>query len=512
MSILRAQGVNPTQAVCSAANPLRLLVLGASGSGKTLLMAHLLHAAVAVADRAPDGASQAIASARQRYAVLDAPWPQQCLAALEGVQTRAPLVLLLVDACEGGLAHTRFFSRAAALLGVGHAVLVVNKMDAVGFDPAVFEAVAARHLAVATAAGLVDVQAVPAAGQGAVNLLQRSGCMPWYNGPGVLECLQSVALHPSRAPGVPGGYGVASADVADQFVARVLCLPAQPLVPGRQYRMRYGATETLATVTEIKYREDMDTGAHLAAKTLGPQEFAVVNLSTSTALGCNPVGGLQAGFVLQDVQGQESVALGAIDFALRRAGNIQWQALGLDKGIRAAQKHQQPRCIWFTGLSGSGKSTLASLLEKRLYALGSHTYLLDGDNVRHGLNRDLGFTEADRVENIRRVAEVAKLMVDAGLVVLVSFISPFRSERRMARGLFAQGEFVEVFVDTPLYACEQRDVKGLYAKARRGDLKNFTGIDSPYEAPQAPEVRVLAAECPPDACVEKILQALDARG
>lgn len=188
--------------------------------------------------------------------------------------------------------------------------------------------------------------------------------------------------------------------------------------------------------------------------------------------------------------------------------HLHWQALALDKASRAARKQQSPKCIWFTGLSGSGKSTLANLLEMRLHAEGRHTYLLDGDNVRHGLNRDLGFTEADRVENIRRVAEVARLMVDAGLITLVSFISPFRAERRMARDLFAAGEFVEVFVDTPMAECEKRDVKGLYAKARKGELKHFTGIDSPYEVPEAPEIRVLTTEATAQVCVEQILRAL----
>ncbi|MCL4555725.1 MAG: adenylyl-sulfate kinase, partial [Gammaproteobacteria bacterium] len=193
---------------------------------------------------------------------------------------------------------------------------------------------------------------------------------------------------------------------------------------------------------------------------------------------------------LIDKLSYETVAAGMIHFALRRANNIHWQALELNQARRAEQKHQTPRCIWFTGLSGSGKSTLANLLDKQLYALGKHTYLLDGDNIRHGLNRDLGFTEEDRVENIRRVAEVARLMVDAGLMVIVSFISPFESERQLARSLFKEGEFIEVFVDTPLAVCEQRDVKGLYAKARAGNLKNFTGIDSPYEAPEQPEVHL----------------------
>jgi bifunctional enzyme CysN/CysC len=197
-----------------------------------------------------------------------------------------------------------------------------------------------------------------------------------------------------------------------------------------------------------------------------------------------------------------------IEFALRRANNIHWQALELNKATRAAQKHQTPRCVWLTGLSGSGKSTLANLLEKRLFAEGKHTYVLDGDNVRHGLNRNLGFTEADRVENIRRVAEVARLMVDAGLIVVVSFISPFAADRAMARSLFAPDEFIEVFVDTPLEECERRDVKGLYAKARKGELKNFTGIDSPYEAPSQADVHLQTAQLSLDQCVDSLMTSL----
>ena len=213
-------------------------------------------------------------------------------------------------------------------------------------------------------------------------------------------------------------------------------------------------------------------------------------------------------FILIDKLTHETVCAGVIHFALRRAVNVHWQALEVTRAARAGLKQQQPRCLWFTGLSGSGKSTVANLLEKRLHADGWHTYILDGDNVRHGLNRDLGFTEADRVENIRRVAEVAKLMVDAGLIVIVAFISPYRAERQLARGLFESGEFVEVFVDTPLAECERRDVKGLYAKARRGELKNFTGIDSAYEAPEAPEIHLRTLETQPANCVERIVEWL----
>jgi bifunctional enzyme CysN/CysC len=298
--------------------------------------------------------------------------------------------------------------------------------------------------------------------------------------------------------------------VADQFEARILWMSEQALIPGRPYLVKLHARETTASVTAIKYREDVETGSHLAAKTLALNEIGVVNLSTSQPLVFEPYAAnrTMGGFVLIDKLTFETVGAGMIDFALRRASNIHWQALDLNKAMRAASLHQKPRCIWFTGLSGSGKSTIANLLDKRLHAQGRHTYLLDGDNVRHGLNRDLGFTEADRVENIRRVAEVAKLMVDAGLIVLVSFISPFRAERRMARSLFAPDEFVEVFVDAPLAVCEQRDTKGLYAKARRGELKNFTGIDSAYEAPEAPEVRLATETTSPEEGVARLLERL----
>lgn len=277
--------------------------------------------------------------------------------------------------------------------------------------------------------------------------------------------------------------------ISDQVAAHVLWLSDAPLMPGRGYWLKLATRTVSAQVSEIKHKIDVNTQETLAAKRLELNEVGYCNLSFDQAITFesyrdNPTLG---SFILIDRQTHATVACGTIDFALRRAANLHWQAITVDKVARSIIKGQSARCLWFTGLSGSGKSTIANLVEKRLHALGHHTYLLDGDNVRHGLNKDLGFTDEDRVENIRRVAQVAKLMTDAGLIVLVSFISPFRSERDMARALFAPEEFAEVFVDTPLEICEQRDVKGLYKKARAGKIPNFTGIDSPYEAPLAAE-------------------------
>jgi bifunctional enzyme CysN/CysC len=300
-------------------------------------------------------------------------------------------------------------------------------------------------------------------------------------------------------------------EAADQFEADLLWMSEHVMLPGRPYAALLHSKAASISITHIKHHLDINTGAHLAAKTLSLNEIATVNVSFDRAIPFAPYAENKrlGAFIVIDKLTNETVGAGMIRFALRRAVNVHWQALEVTKVARAEMKLQQARCLWFTGLSGSGKSTIANLLEKRLHADGKHTYILDGDNVRHGLNRDLGFTEEDRVENIRRVGEVAKLLVDAGLIVIVAFISPYRAERQLARGLFETGEFVEVFVDTPLKECERRDVKGLYAKARRGELKNFTGIDSDYEAPLAPEIHLRTVATKPEACVDQIVRLLD---
>ena len=533
-----------------------------------------------------DVAYRFFATKRRRFIVADTPGHEQYTRNMATGASTADLAVLLIDARKGLLTQTRRHTRIAAMMGIRHVVLAVNKMDLVQHDEQVFKDIVADYTELANELGL-QVQGIPISALQGDNILHGSARMPWYAGPTLLHFLENVPL---PAQGVSSGFCMpvqwvnrphsdfrglcgrvtsgtvragdalrilpagtpaivkaivagfddvpaASAgeaitltlstevdasrgdmlatpghdlSIADLFRARLLWMSEHALLPGRQYLLKQTCTEVSATVTDIRYCEDVNTGAPLAAKNLTLNEIASVHLATSAPLIFAPYARNRTlgSFILIDKLSFETVGAGMIDFALRRATNVHWQQLSVDKAARASLKQQTPRCIWFTGLSGSGKSTLANLLEKRLHAEGRHTYLLDGDNVRHGLNRDLGFTEADRVENIRRVAEVARLMVDAGLIVLVSFISPFRNERRMARELFSPGEFVEVFVDTPLEECMSRDVKGLYAKAKRGELRNFTGIDSPYEPPERAELTLRTLEQDPATCVEQILQHL----
>ncbi len=299
-------------------------------------------------------------------------------------------------------------------------------------------------------------------------------------------------------------------DHADQFAAKLVWLHEEPLLPGRSYLLKAGSATAPAQVSELKHKVNVNTLKLEPGKTLALNEVGICNISLSRAISFDAytTNRHTGNFILVDRFTNATVGAGMIDFPLRRATNIHWQSLAVNKQSRAALKQQKPQVLWFTGLSGAGKSTIANLVEKKLHSLGKHTYLLDGDNIRHGLNRDLGFTDIDRVENIRRIAETAKLFVDAGLIVLTAFISPFRGERQLAREILEDGEFIEIFVDTPLEICEQRDPKGLYKKARAGELKNFTGIDSTYEPPQNPEITVNGAITTVEELAEKIVRII----
>ncbi|MCG5498215.1 sulfate adenylyltransferase subunit CysN [Ectothiorhodospira variabilis] len=305
----------------------------------------------------------------------------------------------------------------------------------------------------------------------------------------------------------------APAETADQFETTLVWMHDQPLLPGRPYLLKLGTQTVSATVSQVKYQVNVNTLEHTAAKQLDLNGIGVCTLSLSRPVAFDPYkeNADTGGYILIDRMTNNTVGAGMLHFALRRSQNIHMQHVDIDKQARGIAKGQKPAVLWFTGLSGAGKSTIANLVEKKLHAAGQHTYLLDGDNVRHGLNRDLGFTDADRVENIRRVAEVARLMADAGLIVLTAFISPFRSERQMARDLMEEGEFIEIFVDTPLDVAEERDPKGLYKKARRGELKNFTGIDSAYEVPESPELHLRAAELSTEEAADAVIALLRER-
>jgi bifunctional enzyme CysN/CysC len=325
---------------------------------------------------------------------------------------------------------------------------------------------------------------------------------------------QSVTLTFNDEVDCSRGDVVALADnppaIADRFEATLVWMSEEPLVPRRGYWLKIGTQIVSASIQPPKYQIGINTLEHLAAKTLDLNAIGVCTFSTDKPITFESYADSKTlgGFVLIDKMSNNTVAAGMINFSLRRAHNIHWQAADVDREAHASLKDQQPKVLWFTGLSGSGKSTIANEVEKRLHAMGKHTFLLDGDNVRHGLNKDLGFTDTDRIENIRRIGEVAKLMTDAGLIVLTAFISPFRSERQMVREMMPDGEFIEIHIDTPLDVAEARDVKGLYKKAREGTLKNFTGIDSPYEAPEDPEIRIDTTTLPADEAADKIISMI----
>ena len=329
---------------------------------------------------------------------------------------------------------------------------------------------------------------------------------------------QSITLTLDREIDISRGDVLSSkdspAEASSQFQARILWMSDQPKLPGRRNLVKMGTNTIPAPLNRPKFGIDINTLEEKPAKELELNEVGVTTLSLDKPIAFDPYDSVRemGGFILIDRVTNDTVGMGLVDFALRRASNIHWQAMDVTRDALAEQKAQKPAVLWFTGLSGSGKSTIANALQKKLYALGKHTFLLDGDNVRHGLNRDLGFTDSDRVENIRRVANVSKLMSDAGLLTLVSFISPFKSERRMARNLMAENEYIEIFVDTPLEVAEERDVKGLYKKARAGEIENFTGIDSPYEAPENAEIVINTVNKSPEDAADQILVWLESKG
>ncbi|MGH8261912.1 MAG: adenylyl-sulfate kinase, partial [Steroidobacteraceae bacterium] len=535
-----------------------------------------------------DVAYRFFSTGRRKFIVADTPGHEQYTRNMVTAASNADAAVVLVDARKGVLTQTRRHSYLLQLLGVRQVVLAVNKMDLIGYDEAEFDCIATAFRKFAREIGLVDVAAIPLSALKGDNVIEASPAMPWYRGPTLLGCLESVevddvvagqslrfpvqwinrpnpdfrgyaglivsgSMHPGdRLRALPSGHestvarilgpagdlqeavagqsvtvtlsdaiDISRGDVlaaaatppaiADQFQCTVIWMHEEPMYPGRPYLLKIGTRTVTASITSPKYKVNVNTLEHLAAKQLELNEIGVCNLSLDQAIPFDAYADNRdtGGFVLIDRLSNDTLGAGLIHFALRRADNIHWQALDVNKTARARLKGQRSCILWFTGLSGAGKSTIANLVERRLHALGRHTYILDGDNVRHGLNKDLGFTDADRVENIRRVAEVSRLMADAGLIVVVSFISPFRAERRMARELVGAGEFLEVFVDTALADAEKRDVKGLYAKARRGELKNFTGIDSPYEPPENPEIHIDTMHMSAEDAARTIISALE---
>ncbi len=533
-----------------------------------------------------DVAYRFFATQKRKFIVADTPGHEQYTRNMVTGASTAQLAVILIDARKGVLAQTRRHSYLCHLLGIRNFVLAVNKMDLVGYDQDIFNAIVTDYTAFATGIGITDFTAIPMSGFRGDNIAAHSDNMAWYSGPPLLAHLETMELdqdteaaqdfcmpvqwvnrphsefhglsgriaagtikpgdevrilpsgktsHVDRIVTFDGDLDAASAgqsitltltdevdcsrgqiitaatallEVADQFETTLIWMDEKPLIPGRSYYLKMGAQTVSVTVAEPKYQINVNTMDHAAAKTLELNAIGVANVTTDRSIPFAPYAENRTlgGFILIDKVTNATVGAGLVNFALRRAQNIHWQATDITRDHHAQLKNQTPVVLWMTGLSGSGKSTIANAVELKLAQMNRHTFLLDGDNVRHGLNKNLGFTDADRIENIRRVGEVAKLMTDAGLIVITAFISPFRSEREMVRNMMAPGEFIEVFIDTPLPVAEKRDVKGLYAKARTGQLKNFTGIDSPYEAPKTPEVHIDTTQMTVDEAAQIIFE------
>jgi len=526
---------------------------------------------------------------RRKFIVADCPGHEQYTRNMVTGASSADLAVVMIDARKGVLVQTRRHSYLCHLIGIKNIVLAVNKMDLVDYSQDVFDKIVADYAAFAAEIGIESFTAMPISGFKGDNITTApSANTPWYEGPSLVEHLESVEVLADEAadkpfrmpvqwvnrpnldfrgfsgliasgsvkPGdavrvLPSGKtstvkaivtfdgdleeAVAGQSVtitlndeidcsrgdvlcladnppetADQFEATLVWLNDEDMHVGRSYWLKIGTQTVSATVQQPKYRVDVNTMDELAAKTLSLNDIGVAEVYSERPLVFEPYADNRTlgGYILIDKITNATVAAGMLNFSLRRSQNVHWQATDITREHHAQMKNQTPRVLWFTGLSGSGKSTIANEVEKKLALMNRHTFLLDGDNVRHGLNKDLGFTEADRIENIRRIGEVARLMTDAGLIVLTAFISPFRAERQMVRAMLEEAEFIEIFVDTPLEVAEERDVKGLYKKARSGKLKNFTGIDSPYEPPLNPEITVNTVEMTPEEAADHIIKQI----
>ncbi|MBO9679027.1 MAG: sulfate adenylyltransferase subunit CysN [Acidovorax sp.] len=533
-----------------------------------------------------DVAYRFFATPRRKFIAADTPGHEQYTRNMVTGASTADAAVLLIDARQGVLTQTRRHAFIMGLLGIRHVILAINKMDLVDYRQERFETLVADFSRAAESLGFHSMAAIPLSALQGDNVTSASANTPWYQGPTLLGCLETINAHPphcdkvvfpvqwvsrphagfrgfsgtlasgqlavgdalritasgqtailasivtadgnqaaahtgdavtlvlDREVDASRGDVIALADqpleMTDQFEATLVWMHDEPGLMGRVYDLKLAHQWAGSSITSLKYRVNVNTQAHESCKQLALNDIVVANLALSKPVVFEPYrdSPTLGGFILVDKFTHATVAAGMIRHNLRRAQNVHRQALSITREDRERLNGHPGKVIWFTGLSGSGKSTIANALEKALHAQGRRTYILDGDNVRQGLNKDLGFTDADRVENIRRVAEIAKLMMDAGLIVMTAFISPFRAERQMARELVGAENFIEVFVDTPLEVCEQRDPKGLYKKARSGQLPNMTGINSPYEPPDSPSVGVQTATTATEKAVEQVMQAL----
>lgn len=525
---------------------------------------------------------------KRKFIVADTPGHEQYTRNMATGASTADLAIILVDARKGVLTQTRRHTYIAAMMGIRHIVLAVNKMDLAEHSRARFHEIVSAYLKITDQLDFASIVPIPISARYGDNIFQRSAAMSWHDGPTLMEHLEQVDTKADEESGFPFRFPVqwinrpnldfrgyagtiasgsvrqgdqivvahsgqtasvsrivtadadqnaagpgdavtlvldreidiargdlltdpqARPEVSNQFAAELLWMAEEEMLPGRSYLLKANGQTTPASVTTLKHKLNVNTFEKEPGRSLKLNEIGVCTLNTSRPIAFDPYDALRetGSFILIDRFTNQTVAAGMIEFSLRRASNVHAHAMDVSKERRAEMKGQRPAVLWFTGLSGAGKSTIANLVERKLTEAGRHTYSLDGDNVRHGLNKDLGFTYVDRVENIRRIGEVARLMVDAGLIVTCSFISPFRSERRMVRELVEDGEFIEIFVDAPIEVCIERDPKGLYRKAQTGEIKNFTGFDSPYQRPEAPELSIRTDQTTPEEAAEHVIEHL----